>query len=40
MADLGEPIRVIEIQPPEVPVPEPLEAPAYDPIEEPAEVEA
>ena len=39
MADLGDPIRTIEIQPLEVPVP--LEAPELDPahVEEPAEVE-
>jgi hypothetical protein len=40
MADLGDPIRVIEIQPAELPVPAPFEAPVTDPIEEPVEVEA
>lgn len=37
MADIGEPLRVIEVQPPELPVPSPSEAPALEP--EPDEVE-
>lgn len=37
MADLGNPIRVIEIQPLEVPVP--LEVPQVEPAEVPIEVE-
>ena len=35
MADLGKPIRVIEVTPLEVPVPQ--EAPEFDPAETPAE---
>jgi len=41
MADVGDPLRVIEVQPVELPVPSPLEVPTFDPEPEevPVEVE-
>lgn len=41
MADLGDPVRVIEVQPVELPVPSPFEVPQLEPepTETPVEVE-
>jgi hypothetical protein len=42
MAEIGDPIRVIEVQPLELPVPSPWEFPEFEPAPEeaPAEVPA
>lgn len=42
MADFGDPIRVIEVQPVTTPVPAPDELPAWEiePVEQPDEVPA
>lgn len=42
MADLGKPIRVIEVEPERIPVPEdvPDLEPEHEPVEEPEEVPA
>ncbi|HEV2644137.1 MAG TPA: hypothetical protein VGT98_15600 [Candidatus Elarobacter sp.] len=40
MAEIGEPIRVIEVQPLELPVPSPSETPEFAPAPEEVPVEA
>ena len=39
MAEIGDPLRVIEIQPLELPIPSPSELPIFEPVPEEIEVE-